>query len=70
MNELLVKLRNTRLGCHFEGVFFGADLFVDDLVLLAQYRAALQKILKVCENYAENHNLKCSTDPNSALSKT
>ena len=70
MNELLVKLRNSGLGCHIGGVFFGAALYADDLVLLAPCRSVLQKMLKICENYAEIHNLKFSTDPNPALSKT
>ena len=67
---LLVKLRNLGIGCHISGVFFGAALYADDLVLLAPSRNALQKMLDLCSEYAGEHNLVFSTDPNPDLSKT
>ena len=70
MNELLVKLRNSGIRCHIGGLFFGAAFYADDLVLLAPSRSALQKMLQICEHYAESHSLKSSTDPDPALSKT
>ena len=70
MDELLIKLRNLGIGCHISGVFFGAALYADDLVLLAPSRNALQKMLDLCSEYAGEHNLVFSTDPNPDLSKT
>ena len=70
MDELLVKLRKLGVGCHISGVFFGAALYADDLVLLAPSRNALQKMLELCDSYAKDHNLVFSTDPNPELSKT
>ena len=63
-------LRNLGIGCHISGVFFGAALYADDLVLLAPSRNALQKMLDLCAEYAGEHNLVFSTDPNPDLSKT
>ena len=70
MDELLIKLRNLGIGCHIRGVFFGAALYADDLVLLDPSRNALQKMLDLCEEYAVEHTLVFSTDPNPDLSKT
>ena len=67
---LFVKLRKLGVGCHIGGVFFGAALYADDLVLIAPSRNALQRMLELCENYAEEHNLIFSTDPSPELSKT
>jgi hypothetical protein len=38
--------------------------------LLAPSRDALQEMLKTCETYAEEHNLKFSTDPDPNKCKT
>jgi hypothetical protein len=70
MNDLLQQLRELGVGCHIGGVFYGAALYADDLVLLAPCRSALQEMLKLCEDYAEQHNLVYSTDPDPELSKT
>ena len=35
IDELLVVLRQSRLGCHINGVFFGALVFADDILLLS-----------------------------------
>ena len=70
MDELLVELRKLGVGCHISGVFFGAALYADDLVLIAPSRSALQRMLDLCEQYASDHNLVFSTDPNPASSKS
>ena len=70
MDELLGELRRLGVGCHISGVFFGAALYADDLVLISPSRNAMQKMLSVCERYAEDQNLVFSTDPNPELSKT
>ena len=44
--------------------------YADDLYLIAPCLDALQEMLKMCENYAAEHNLKFSTDPNLNKSKT
>ena len=44
--------------------------FPDDNFLIAPSRKALQEMLDTCNEYAKNHNLKFSTDPNPIKSKT
>ena len=58
------------LGCHVAGVWVGAAGYADDLVLLAPSRETMSKMLKVCADYAEIHNLVFSTDVNPLKSKT
>ena len=47
-----------------------ATMYADDLILLAPTRSAMVAMLKVCEDYAREHNISFSTDPNPAKSKT
>ena len=70
LDDLLKNLRKLGLGCHIGGVWYGACGYADDLVLLAPNRDVLQRMLKVCEDYAIDHNLSFSTDPVPARSKT
>ena len=44
--------------------------YSDDNWLLAPSRPALQEMLNTCEEYAEEHNLKFSTDPDPNKYKT
>ena len=45
-------------------------LYADDLYLLAPCIDGLPEMLKICEKYANDHNLKFSTDSNPNKSKT
>ena len=57
IDDLLVKLSNLGVGCHWEGFFAGALCYADDLVLLAPSPAALRILLRCCESFAASHNL-------------
>ena len=70
LDNLLQELRIQGVGCHMGGVWVGAAGYADDIILLAPSRAAMQKMLKVCEVYASSHNLCFSTDPMPSKSKT
>ena len=70
LDDLLIELRNTGLGCHIAGKWYGAAAFADDLVLMCPTRTAMQELLKVCERYGEEHNITFSTDPDPRKSKT
>ena len=45
-------------------------MYADDLVVLAPTRSGMAVLLKVCEQYAIDHNIVWSTDVNPRLSKT
>ena len=70
LDDLIVKLRSLKLGCHVGGVWMGASAYADDLALLAPDRYTLQRMVTVCEEYAVEHNLMFSTDIDPSKSKT
>ena len=70
LDDLLKELRSQELGCSIGGCWYGACGYADDIILLAPNREVLQRMLSVCEAYADSHNLLFSTDPVPAKSKT
>ena len=48
----------------------GVAAYADDLVLIAPTRHAMQLMLSLCEGYAEEHNIKFSTDMNPKKSQS
>ena len=70
IDDLLVQLRKSGVGCHIGDVFYGAAGYADDIVLLAPCRSAMSDMLRICENFARENNLKFSTDSNPAKSKS
>ena len=70
LDDLLILLRESGIGCYVGDVFAGAGCFADDLAILAPTRDALQIMLSICESYAASHNLTFSTDPDPRKSKS
>ena len=70
MDELLLRLRKSGVGCHVGGVFAGAVGYADDLLLLAPSRSGMQTMLRICEQYAAETNLEFSTHPDVEKSKS
>ena len=70
MDDLIVKLRKAGVGCHMGGLYTGVVGYADDLLLMAPSRSAMETMLKICEDYAGEHNLEFSTDPNPVKSKS
>ena len=70
MDDLIMKLRRSGVGCHIGGVFCGVTGYADDLLLLAPSRSAMETMLRICEDYAEENNLEFSTDPDPVKSKS
>ena len=70
MNDLFKIMRKSRLGCWVNGEFCGIYGYSDDNFLLAPSLHALQEMLLICEEYAGDHDLKFSTDPNPKKCKT
>ena len=69
VNGLFLELRKKKSGCWVEGTFLGLLGYSDDNFVLAPSRGALQEMLLTCEEYAANHGLKFSTDPDPRKSK-
>lgn len=69
-NGLFEELQRLKIGCCIGQNYIGIIGYADDLFLMAPSIDGLQKMLKVCERYAESHNLCFSTNPNPTKSKT
>jgi len=70
LDPLLSELRREGIGCHVAGLYMGVVGYADDLLLLAPSRAAAQRMLSTCEQFAAAHNIQFSTDPDPTRSKS
>ena len=70
VNDLFTLLRTRGEGCWVQGYYCGIYGYSDDNFLLAPSLHALQCMLDTCEEYAEKHNLRFSTDPDPIKCKT
>ena len=70
IDKLLVILRDAGLGCHINGLFFGAMIFADDIFLLSASRNGLQEMVNICHTFVKARNLKFGTNANPDKSKT
>ena len=61
IDELLVKLRGSGLGCWVDHCFFGCLGYADDLLLLSSSRSGLQAMVTMCQKFAKMKHLKIST---------
>ena len=53
MDDLIKRLRDSGLGCHFISIFMACLMYADDLCLLAPTRGAMQKLLTICVEYCQ-----------------
>ena len=70
LDPLFSRLREAGYGCRVGGLFLGVIQYADDLVLLSPCRNAAQKMLSICEAFAEENNIRFSTDDNPMKSKS
>ena len=68
--QLFEELRRKRTGCWMNTVYLGILGYSDDNYLLCPSLTGLQEMLKTCEDFAEEHGLRFSTDPNPTKCKT
>ena len=69
MNNLFDILRNSRSGCKIANLFAGAFGYADDLLLISPSRPGLQDMINLTEQYAAEHKIGFSTNPNSGERK-
>ena len=58
MDELIDKLKINNVGCHIGRQFTGAFCYADDLTLLSPTIRGLQKMLNVCDAFANEYSVK------------
>ena len=57
IDELLLRLKNSLLGCYIGAEFCGAYGYADDVILLAPTLYSLRKMLRICSEYAQDFNV-------------
>ena len=62
IDQLLLRLRNTGVGCHIGNVFTGGLGYADDILLIAPTVYSLRSMLKVCDNFGFEFNLSFNHD--------
>ena len=70
LNGLIVKLRDSGMGCYIGTLFMGCLGYADDILLLSGSRTGLQVMVDLCAKFAKQKSLKFSTNPNPEKSKT
>ena len=58
MDDLLMRLQNSGVGCYMGGVFSGAFAYADDLTLLCPSLGALRQMITICAQYATEYDIK------------
>ena len=57
INDLIIKLRMSGLGCYLAGIYCGCLFFADDIILLSASVAHLQLMLNICSEFAATSDL-------------
>ena len=57
IDDLLEKLKRNGIGCHIGHHFVGAFGYADDLILLSPSLTGLTNMIKICEDYAVEHDI-------------
>ena len=57
IDELICKLKLMGIGCHIGRYFCGLLGFADDIMLLCPTLDGLRKMIRVCEDYANDHSI-------------
>ena len=70
VDQLILEVRNSGLGCQIGGHFLGVGVYADDIFLLSASLNGLQSMVNICQNFANKYNLKFSTNLVPAKSKT
>ena len=57
IDDLLEKLKQNGIGCHIGHHFAGVYGYADDIILLCPSLAGLMNMMKICEDYANEHDI-------------
>ena len=69
INDLIIQLRNLKVGCQLNCVYLGIWVYADDIIL-SPSRSGLQLMTNVCKKLSSLHQLKFSTNVDVSISKT
>ena len=57
VDDLLINLNNNGTGCYMGPYFVGALGYADDIILLSPTVFALKQMIRICEEYANEHSI-------------
>lgn len=57
VDQLIVELSSTRVGCYIDGICVNNLSYADDMVLLSASICGLRRLVSICEAFAEAHGL-------------
>ena len=66
IDNLLIQLAQSGVGCHIGNIFVGALAYADDIVLVAPSPSALRQTY-ICECYANQFNIKFNTEKSKCM---
>lgn len=58
IDNLISRLKASKLGCHVNGVYYGCLVYADDIMLLSHSVQVMQYMLDICESYATDFDVK------------
>ena len=67
MDDLIKRLRDSGLGCHFLSIFMACIMYADDLCLIAPTRYAMQQLISICVDYCEEFCLSFNVKKSKTL---
>ena len=60
IDDLLLDLKNSGVGCVVGNYYCGAFGYADDIVLLCPTFTGIEHMIKICEVYADKHFIRCN----------
>ncbi len=57
IDELLLRLQKSHIGCHIGNTFTGALGYADDIVLLAPTTSGMNDMINICCKYATEYSV-------------
>ena len=60
LDQLILALKELEIGVHLNGIFVGAFIYADGVMLLAPTSMVLKPMLNTCIDFAASHNLLLS----------
>jgi hypothetical protein len=58
INDLLVRLQKSNKGCFVGSMFVGVLAYADDIVILAPTPSSMRSLLKICDSFASEFDVK------------
>ena len=58
MDILIRRLRASGFGCYLSVEYYGCLMYADDIMLLAHTVSAMRRMLKICDQYAIDFDVK------------